>query len=89
MFLVYSKVIQLDIYLCVYVCVCVYVLFPILFHYSFLQDIENSSLSYIIGPCCLFTLYKVVCICQSQTINLSPLLPLGNLKFFTMSVNVS
>ena len=39
------------------------ILFQILFHYRLLQDIENSSLSYTVGPCCLSILYTVVCIC--------------------------
>ena len=59
-FQVYSKVIQL--YMCMYVCVCVCVcvcvyvcvcIFQILFHYRLLQDIEYSSLCYIVVPCWL------------------------------------
>ena len=37
--------------------------FLFFFHYSLLQDIEYSSLCYTVGPCCLSTLYTVVCIC--------------------------
>ena len=49
----YSKVIQLYIY--------VYILFQILFHYRLLQDFEYSSLCYTVGPCCLSILCIVVC----------------------------
>ena len=49
----YSEVIQLNIYLNIY----------ILFHYRLLQDIEYSSLSYTVGPCCLSILYIEMCIC--------------------------
>ena len=37
-------------------------LFYILLHYRLLQDIEYSSLCYIVGPCWLPILYIVVCI---------------------------
>ena len=37
--------------------------FFFLFYYSVLQDIEYSSLCYTVGPCCLSTLYRVVCTC--------------------------
>ena len=40
---VYSKVIQLYIY--------IYILFQILFHYRLFQDSEYSSLCYTVGPC--------------------------------------
>ena len=53
----YSEVIQLNIYL------NIYILFQILFHYRLLQDIEYSSLSYTVGPCCLSILYIEMCIC--------------------------
>ena len=67
-FLVYSKVIQLYTYIYTYICyiqfirVCVYIyiyiyihLPQILFHYKLLQDIEYSSLCYIVGlVVCLF-----------------------------------
>ena len=39
------------------------ILFQILFHYRLLQDTEYSSLCYTVGPCCLFILYIVVCMC--------------------------
>ena len=39
--------------------------FHILFHYDLSQYIEYSSLRYIVGPCCLYSLYIVVCICWS------------------------
>ena len=39
----------------------------ILFHYGLLQDIENSSLRYMVGPCDLPILSITVCICWSHT----------------------
>ena len=48
--------------MCVCVCVCVCIPFQILFHYMLLQNIEYSSLQYVVDPCCLSTLYIVVCI---------------------------
>ena len=42
-FQVYSKVIQLYIY--------IYIIFQILFHYRLLQDIKYSSLCYTVGHC--------------------------------------
>ena len=50
----------MNIYVCVCVCVCIP--FQILFHYMLLQNIEYSSLQYVVDPCCLSTLYIVVCI---------------------------
>ena len=41
----------------------IHTLFQILFHYKVLQDTENSTLSYILGFCYLYVLYKAVCIC--------------------------
>ena len=50
--------------------------------YRLLQNIEYSSLCYTGGPYLLSILYIVVCICQSQTPNLSLLLlSPGNHKF--------
>ena len=76
-FQVYSKVIQLSIY--------VYLFFSKFFsHYRLLQDIEYSSLSYPVGPYCLSILYIVVGICKSQTPNLSfpaPAIRFGNHNF--------
>ena len=74
----YSKVIQLYIY--------IYIFFQILFHYRFLQDTEYSSLCYTVGPCCLSILWIVVCVCESQAPSLSPTthtstIPVGNHKF--------
>ena len=40
---------------------CTHILFHILFHYGLLQDIEHSSLCYIIGPCSLPILCIIVC----------------------------
>ena len=55
-------------------------LFQILFPYRLLQSIEQSSLCYTVGPYQLSILYIVVCMCQSQSSNLSyP--PPGNHKF--------
>ena len=42
-----------------------YILFHILFHYDLPQYTEYSSLCYIVGSCCLYSLYIVVCICWS------------------------
>ena len=39
-------------------------LFQILLPYRLLQNIEYSSLCYMVGPCWLFIVYIVVCICQ-------------------------
>ena len=39
------------------------ILLNILFHYGLLQDIECSSLCYMVGLYCLSILYIVVCIC--------------------------
>ena len=36
-----------------------HILFDILFHYSLSQDIEYSSLYYMVGPCGLFILYVI------------------------------
>ena len=59
----YSKVIQLHI--------SMYLFFLILFPCSLLQSIEPSSLYYTVGPCWLSILNIAVCICESQTPNLS------------------
>ena len=40
-----------------------YMLFHIHFHDGLSQDIEYSSLCYIVEPCCLSILYLVACIC--------------------------
>ena len=63
-FQVYSKVNQPYVY--------IYLLFfQILFPYRQLQSTEQSSLCYTVGPYQLSILYIVVCICQSQSPNLS------------------
>ena len=58
---------QSDVCVCVCVCVCVsvyiYIRLHVLFYYGLPQDIEYSSLCYIVGPCYLSVLYIVVCIC--------------------------
>ena len=67
----------------------IYILLHIIFHYGLLQDIYYGSLSYTVGPCCLSILYIAVCICQSQTSNLSlphPLSTLVTISLFSMSV---
>ena len=45
----------------------IYVLFHICFQYGLSQDIEYSSLSYTLGPCCLSILNVIVCNYQPQT----------------------
>ena len=45
----------------------IYVLSHIIFHYGLSQDIEHSSLYYVVGPCFLAILYKIVCLCESQS----------------------
>ena len=48
----------------VHMCINIYILFQILFPYRLLQNIEYSSLCYIVGSCWLSILYIVVCICE-------------------------
>ena len=50
-----------DIYMHVYI--YAYIVFHIIFHYGLSQDIEYGSLCYTVGPCCLFVLCIIVCIC--------------------------
>ena len=60
------------------------ILFQILFAFRLLQNIEQSSLCYTVGPCWLSILNIAMCTCQSQTPNLSPpssTIPFGNHKF--------
>ena len=57
MFQVYSKVIQLYIY------IYISILFQFLFHNRLLQDTEYISLCYTVGPCYLSALYVAVYIC--------------------------
>jgi len=56
--------------------------FNIPFHYGLSQDIEYSSLCYIVGPCFLSILWLVIFICQPQIPNpsLSYTTLLGNYK---------
>ena len=56
-FQVYSKVTQLYIYT---------LLFQIPFPFRLLQNIEQSSLCYIVGPCWLSVFKIVVCTCQHR-----------------------
>ena len=61
-----------------------------IFHYGLPEDIECSSLCYMVGPCCLLLLYKIACI-VSQTLNpsLSHLLfPLATTSLFSISVSL-
>ena len=53
------------------------ILFQKFFPFGLLQNIEQSSLCYIVGPCWLSVLNIAVCTCQSQTPSLSllPTLP--------------
>ena len=64
-FHMYSKEIQLYIY------IYIFFLFQNLFSHRLSQNIEQSSLCCTVGPCWLSVLYIVVCICQSQTHDLS------------------
>ena len=48
------------------------ILFQILFPFRLLQNIEQSSLCYTVGPCWLSVSNIAVYTCQSQTPNLSP-----------------
>ena len=42
-------------YMCIYIYIYIYTLFlNIFFHYGLSQDIESSSLCYVVGPCCLY-----------------------------------
>ena len=42
------------------ICIYIHIIFYILFYYDLSQDIEYSSLCYIIGPCCLFILNIII-----------------------------
>ena len=55
-FQLYIKVIQLHTHTCIYI----HSIFQIIFSYSLSQNIEQSSLCYIVGPCWLSVLYIVV-----------------------------
>ena len=78
-----SNVQQSDLVIYIYINTHMYIVFQILFHYRLLQDIN-------IVPCAitrslLFVyLYTAVCICYSQTPNLS-LPPLVTISLFSMS----
>ena len=63
-FLVYSKVSQdINTHVYIYIHTHTQILFQILFHCSLLQDTENSSLCYTVGPRCLYSSYIIVYIC--------------------------
>ena len=59
------------------------ILFQILFSSGLLQNVEQTSLCYTVGPCWLSIFNVVMCLCQSQTPDLSlpSLFPLFNHKF--------
>ena len=57
--LLYSKVTQLY--------TKTHILFNILFHYDLSQNIDYSSLCYMVGPCCLSILNAIVCAYHPQT----------------------
>ena len=63
-FLVYSKVIQLHIYI-----------FQIIFPYNLVQDVKCSFLCYAINPHCWSILYVVVCVLLIPYSLFIPLLP--------------
>jgi len=88
----YSKVIQLYIYkLLFYPLLEEFRLLQILANVilRLLQNIARSSLCYAV-PCWLPVLNIAVCLCQSQTQNLSlfPPFPSGNYKFLLQSVSL-
>ena len=75
----------MEVELYMYMCVC------ILFHSGLLQDVEYSSLCYIVGPCYSPALLIVMCICQSQAPNSFLRLlrsPLVAVNWFSVSVNL-
>ena len=67
------------------------ILFWIFFsHYRLVQDIEYSSLCYIVGLCCLSVLCAIMCICSSQTPLIYPSPPPSPLVSITLcSMSVS
>ena len=66
------------------------VLFQILFPFRLLQSVEQSSLCYTVGPCCLSILNITVCIRSSQTPNLPhpTSLPPVTISLFSKSVSL-
>ena len=66
------------------------ILFQILFPFRLLQNIEQNSLCYIVGPCWLSVLNIAVWTCQSQISKLSlPCLPLlVTISSFSKSVSL-
>ena len=60
------------------------ILFQVLFPYKLLQNIEYSSLYYLVGPCWLSIVYIVECVYLCQTPNLSTTLLslLVTMRFF-------
>ena len=73
--LVYSKLIQLYIYMLI--------LFHILFHFGLLQDTEYSSLCYTVQPV-FYTCYMWYCVSDNPKLIIYPSpspLPFGSYKF--------
>ena len=56
----YSKMIQLHMYVYVYLCVYIYILFHVLSQCGLSEDVIYSSLCYTEGPCCLSILKDLV-----------------------------
>ena len=63
-FQMYSKVIQLYIYISTHTCIYS---FSNSFSFRLLHNIEQRSLCYTAGPCWLFILNTAVCACQCKT----------------------
>ena len=64
------------------------ILFWIIFPHRLLQNIEQSSLNYTVGPCWSSVLYIVVCIWQFQAPSLSNFFPLVSISLFSRSVSL-
>ena len=70
-FQVLSKVIQL--YMHAHIYVCIYMYFSDTFPYRLLENVDCNSLMIYIRPLLIIcVLHVVVCICQYQTLSLSP-----------------
>ena len=51
----FSYTTYMDIY--IYIITYMYIIFQIIFHYRLLQDIDSSSLCYMVNLCCLLHIY--------------------------------
>ena len=60
----------------------VFILSQVLFSFRLLQNIEQSSLCYTVGPCWLSILNIAVCICQSQTPKMNCFMKVVNIDDF-------